>query len=70
MISLERQLTRSQIEAERLLRGLLLLDSLSSLRLNKGEGEIGAIKDIIEVKEEIDVDLDPMPFSSIIVSSK
>ena len=48
----------------------MLLDSLSSLLLNKGEGEIGAIKDTIEVKEEIDVDLDPMPFSSSIVSSK
>ena len=52
------------------MRGLLLLDSLSSLRLNKGEGEIGAIKDTIEVKEEMDVDLDPIPFSSSIVSSK
>ena len=70
MISLERQLTRSQIEAERLLRGLLLLDSLSSRLLNKGEGEIGAIKDTIEVKEEMEVDLDPMPFSSSIVSSQ
>ena len=48
----------------------MLPDSLSSLRLNKGEGEIGAIKDTIEVKEDIEVDLDPMPFSSSRVSSK
>lgn len=57
------QVTRSHIEAERLLRGLPEA-SLSSLRLKSGDGEIGDIKDTMEVREEMEVVLDPIPFSS------
>ena len=60
--------TRSHIEADRLLIGLPTA-SLSSLRLKSGDGDMGDIKDTMEVREEMEVVLDPIPFSSK-VSSK
>ena len=43
--------------------------SLSSLRLKSGDGDMGDIKDTMEVREEMEVVRDPIPFSSN-VSSK
>ena len=62
------QITRSHIEAERPL-SFLPAASLSSLRLKSGDGDIGDIKDTMEVREEMEGVLDPIPFSSNVSSN-